>query len=102
MLIHERNDTSLRRGTIHDVTCDSDGKIETFIGDRTPQKSLELHPFNDGDPYIIGIFLTGAYQEILGDRHNLFGDTNAVHFRLSTSNGGGYEETHTVKSDQGA
>src|ERR1700719_1007664 len=87
MPIHRLNEEPTRRGTIQDVTCDSDGKIETFIGDRVPHKSLELHPFNDGDPYIIGIFLTGAYQEILGDLHNLFGDTNAVHIRLSESKG---------------
>ena len=97
MPIHRLNDEPTRRGTIQDVTCDSDGKIETFIGDRTPHKSLELHPFNDGDQYIIGIFLTGAYQEILGDLHNLFGDTNAVHIRLSETKG--YEVTDLVHGD---
>jgi arginine decarboxylase len=97
MPIHRLNEEPTRRGTIQDVTCDSDGKIETFIGDRTPRPSLELHPFNDGDPYIIGIFLTGAYQEILGDLHNLFGDTNAVHIRLSGTEG--YEVTDLVHGD---
>jgi arginine decarboxylase len=97
MPIHRLNEEPTRRGTIQDVTCDSDGKIETFIGDRTPHKSLELHPFNDGEPYIIGIFLTGAYQEILGDLHNLFGDTNAVHIRLSDTKG--YEVTDLVHGD---
>jgi arginine decarboxylase len=97
MPIHRLNEEPTRRGTIQDVTCDSDGKIECFIGDRAPRKSLELHPFNDGDPYIIGIFLTGAYQEILGDLHNLFGDTNAVHIRLSQSKG--YEVTDLVHGD---
>ncbi|MEO8909597.1 MAG: biosynthetic arginine decarboxylase [Gemmatimonadaceae bacterium] len=97
MPIHRLNEEPTRRGTIQDVTCDSDGKIEQFIGDRTPRPSLELHPFNDGDPYIIGIFLTGAYQEILGDLHNLFGDTNAVHIRLSQSKG--YEVTDLVHGD---
>src|SRR3954469_4065420 len=97
MPIHRLNEEPTRRGTIQDVTCDSDGKIECFIGDRTVRKSLELHPFNDGDPYIIGIFLTGAYQEILGDLHNLFGDTNAVHIRLSASKG--YEVTDLVHGD---
>src|SRR5438067_5786545 len=97
MPIHRLNEEPTRRGTIQDVTCDSDGKIECFIGDRTPHKSLELHPFADGDPYIIGIFLTGAYQEILGDLHNLFGDTNAVHIRLSASQG--YEVTDLVHVD---
>ncbi len=97
MPIHRLNEEPSRRGTIQDVTCDSDGKIEKFIGDRTPRPSLELHPFNDGDPYIIGIFLTGAYQEILGDLHNLFGDTNAVHIRLSQTKG--YEVTDLVHGD---
>src|SRR2546423_2429302 len=97
MPIHRLGEEPTRRGTIQDVTCDSDGKIECFIGDRTPHKSLELHPFADGDPYIIGIFLTGAYQEILGDLHNLFGDTNAVHIRLSASKG--YEVTDLVHGD---
>src|SRR5881394_699128 len=97
MPIHRLNEEPTRRGTIQDVTCDSDGKIECFIGDRTVRKSLELHPFTDGDPYIIGIFLTGAYQEILGDLHNLFGDTNAVHIRLSDSQG--YEVTDLVHGD---
>jgi arginine decarboxylase len=97
MPIHRLNEEPTRRGTIQDVTCDSDGKIEQFIGDRVPNPSLELHPFNDGDPYIIGIFLTGAYQEILGDLHNLFGDTNAVHIRLSQTNG--YEVTDLVHGD---
>src|SRR5216110_779877 len=97
MPIHRLGEEPTRRGTIQDVTCDSDGKIECFIGDRTAHKSLELHPFNDGDPYIIGIFLTGAYQEILGDLHNLFGDTNAVHIRLSASKG--YEVTDLVHGD---
>ncbi|MDP9200974.1 MAG: biosynthetic arginine decarboxylase [Gemmatimonadota bacterium] len=97
MPIHRLNEEPTRRGTIQDVTCDSDGKIERFIGDRTSRPSLELHPFNDGDPYIMGIFLTGAYQEILGDLHNLFGDTNAVHIRLSATEG--YEVTDLVHGD---
>ncbi len=97
MPIHRLNEEPTRRGTIQDVTCDSDGKIEQFIGDRVPNPSLELHPFSDASPYIIGIFLTGAYQEILGDLHNLFGDTNAVHIRLSPTNG--YEVTDLVHGD---
>jgi arginine decarboxylase len=97
MPIHRLNEEPTRRGTIQDVTCDSDGKIERFIGDRTHVPSLELHPFSDDDPYIIGIFLTGAYQEILGDLHNLFGDTNAVHIRLSQNDG--YEVTDLVHGD---
>ena len=97
MPIHRLNEEPTRRGTIQDVTCDSDGKIERFIGDRTPRPSLELHPFSDDEPYVLGIFLTGAYQEILGDLHNLFGDTNAVHIRLSENEG--YEVTDLVHGD---
>jgi arginine decarboxylase len=96
MPIHRLDDEPTRRGTLQDVTCDSDGKIESFIGDRTAKPSLPLHPFVDGEPYILGIFLTGAYQEILGDLHNLFGDTNAVHIRLSES---GYEVAELVHGD---
>ena len=96
MPIHRLLEEPTRRGTIQDVTCDSDGKIESFIGGRTPRPSLPLHAFSDGDPYILGIFLTGAYQEILGDLHNLFGDTNAVHIRLSEN---GYEVAELVHGD---
>ena len=64
-----------------DITCDSDGKIEQFIDRRDVKKTLPLHPFN-GEPYYLGAFLLGAYQEILGDMHNLFGDTNAVHVSM--------------------
>jgi arginine decarboxylase len=98
MPVHRLDEEPVRRGTIQDVSCDSDGKIDRFVGgDRNaPRQSLELHPFHDGEPYIIGIFLTGAYQEILGDLHNLFGDTNAVHIRLKER---GYEITDLVHGD---
>jgi arginine decarboxylase len=96
MPIHRLGEEPTRNGTIQDVTCDSDGRIERFIGDRRARPSLPLHVFNDGEQYIIGIFLTGAYQEILGDLHNLFGDTNAVHIRLSEN---GYEVAELVHGD---
>jgi hypothetical protein len=96
MPIHRLDEEPTRRGTIQDVTCDSDGKIDRFIGGRDGQPSLPLHVFRDGDAYYLGIFLTGAYQEILGDLHNLFGDTNAVHIRLR---GDAYEVTHLVHGD---
>jgi arginine decarboxylase len=96
MPIHRLNEEPTRRGTLQDVSCDSDGKIDRFVGEKGGNPSLELHPFTDGDPYILGIFLTGAYQEILGDLHNLFGDTNAVHVRLRD---GGYEITDLVHGD---
>lgn len=96
MPVHRLLEKPTRRGTIQDITCDSDGKIERFIGGRGGQPSLPLHEFRDGEQYILGVFLTGAYQEILGDLHNLFGDTNAVHIRLSDS---GYEITDLVHGD---
>src|SRR5580765_422991 len=63
------------------MTCDSDGKVDAFIDRRDVKRTLQLHPFSGGN-YYLGAFLLGAYQEILGDLHNLFGDTNAVHVRL--------------------
>jgi arginine decarboxylase len=97
MPIHRLDEEPTRKGTLQDITCDSDGKIDRFVGDKNGDPSLALHPFkDDGDPYMLGIFLTGAYQEILGDLHNLFGDTNAVHVRLSE---GGYEITDLVHGD---
>src|SRR5690606_14621519 len=96
MPIHRLDEEPTRRGTLQDVTCDSDGKIDLFAGGRRPKPSLELHPVRPDEPYILGIFLTGAYQEILGDLHNLFGDTNAVHVRLADS---GYEVTDLVHGD---
>jgi arginine decarboxylase len=78
MPIHRLNERPTRKGIIADLTCDSDGKIDRFIGIPREKSVIELHPLN-GEPYYIGIFLIGAYQEILGDLHNLFGDTNAVH-----------------------
>jgi arginine decarboxylase len=79
--IHRLNEPPTRRAVLGDITCDSDGKIDQFIDLRDVRNSLELHPFN-GEPYYLGAFLLGAYQEILGDLHNLFGDTNAVHVSL--------------------
>ncbi len=96
MPIHRLNELPTRRGTIQDVTCDSDGVIDRFTGGRKGKPSLELHRLRENEPYILGIFLTGAYQEILGDLHNLFGDTNAVHVRLKE---GGYEITDLVHGD---
>ncbi len=81
MPIHRLEQEPTRRGVIVDLTCDSDGRLDRFIGDGEDQPTLRLHPWN-GEPYFLAIFLVGAYQEILGDLHNLFGDTDAVHVRL--------------------
>jgi arginine decarboxylase len=82
--IHRLNEKPTHHAVLGDITCDSDGKIDQFIDRRDVKRTLPLHDFNGGD-YYIGSFLVGAYQEILGDLHNLFGDTNAVHVRLSES-----------------
>ncbi|MFL6353465.1 MAG: biosynthetic arginine decarboxylase [Bryobacteraceae bacterium] len=81
MPIHRLNELPTRHAVLGDISCDSDGKVDQFIDRRDVKKTLPLHPFNNGS-YILGAFLLGAYQEILGDLHNLFGDTNAVHVAL--------------------
>jgi arginine decarboxylase len=96
MPVHRLNEEPIRRGTLQDMTCDSDGVIDRFSGGRKGKPCLELHPYRSGEPYVLGIFLTGAYQEILGDLHNLFGDTNAVHIRVTDT---GYEVTDLVHGD---
>ena len=84
MPIHRLNETPTRQAVLGDITCDSDGKLDQFIDRRDVKRTLALHPFT-GEPYYIGVFLVGAYQEILGDLHNLFGDTHAVHVTLDVS-----------------
>jgi arginine decarboxylase len=84
MPIHRLEEQPTRNAVLGDVSCDSDGKIDQFIDRRDVKRTLPLHPFN-GQPYYLGAFLLGAYQEILGDLHNLFGDTNAVHVSLNGS-----------------
>ena len=79
MPISRLDEKPTRQATIQDMTCDSDGKIAHFITSSGMSSSLPVHPLKPGEPYYIGVFLVGAYQEILGDMHNLFGDTNAVH-----------------------
>lgn len=90
--IHRLNEQPTRRGILADITCDSDGSIDKFIDQRDVKSTLELHALN-GEPYYVGIMLTGAYQEILGDMHNLFGNTNMVHVVIS---GQGYYEVDEV------
>jgi arginine decarboxylase len=85
MPIHRLNEAPARKGVLGDISCDSDGKVDQFIDRRDVKKTLPLHTFN-GQPYVLGTFLVGAYQEILGDMHNLFGDTNAVHVGLNDQN----------------
>ena len=82
MPIHRLEERPTRHAVLGDITCDSDGKVDQFIDRRDVKKTLPLHEFTGGN-YYLATFLVGAYQEILGDMHNLFGDTNAVHVRLS-------------------
>ncbi len=97
MPIHRLEEEPTHRAVLADITCDSDGKIDHFIDRRDVKAVLELHPFVPDKDYHVGIFLIGAYQEILGDLHNLFGDTNTVH--VSLEEGGGYRIDHVVAGD---
>jgi len=83
MPIHRLDTEPTRRAYIADLTCDSDGKIERFIDLKAVKPYVMLHEYRPHEPYYIGLFLVGAYQEILGDLHNLFGDTNAVHIEMN-------------------
>ncbi len=96
MPIHRLDEEPTCRGILADLTCDSDGKIDRFIDLRDVKSVLELHKFEPGQPYYLGMFLNGAYQEIMGNLHNLFGDTNAVHINLTPK---GYQIEHVVKGD---
>jgi arginine decarboxylase len=96
MPIHRLREQPMRQAVIGDITCDSDGKIDQFIDRRDVKRTLPLHHF-DGRPYYLGAFIIGAYQEILGDLHNLYGDTNAVHVSLDDS--GQVVLEHVIKGD---
>jgi arginine decarboxylase len=96
MPIHRLGEEPTRRGILADLTCDSDGKIDQFIDLKDVKHVLELHPLEPKKPYYLGLFLGGAYQEIMGNLHNLFGDTNAVHIKLTPK---GYKIEHVVKGD---
>lgn len=83
MPISRLDEKPTRQCTIQDVTCDSDGKINRFVAPQGSDYCLSVHDVKSNEPYYLGVFLVGAYQEILGDLHNLFGDTNAVHIALT-------------------
>ncbi|MGL1934790.1 MAG: biosynthetic arginine decarboxylase [Fibrobacterales bacterium] len=85
MPLQRLNEEPTREATIQDITCDSDGKISSYISTTNSPNYLPLHPIKQGERYYLGAFLVGAYQEILGDLHNLFGDTNAVHVSVTDS-----------------
>jgi len=94
--IERLDEAPARRGVIADLTCDSDGRIDTYVGNEGLDTSMPLHPLRAGELYRLGFFLVGAYQEILGDIHNLFGDTDAVEVR---SDGDGFAITQQRRGD---
>jgi len=97
MPIHRLNERPMRNAVLADITCDSDGKIDNFTSMRETKRTLEVHDLREGEDYYLAAFLVGAYQETLGDLHNLFGDTHVVHIRLLEEGGWWIEET--VKGD---
>ena len=96
MPITRLDEKPARECTIQDVTCDSDGKINRFVAPAGSSYCLSVHDLKPNEPYYLGVFLVGAYQEILGDLHNLFGDTNAVHIALSKD---GYEIAQIIDGE---
>lgn len=96
MPIHRLDEEPTAKARLADLTCDSDGMIKGFIDVEDVKPALEVHDCIPGQPYLLGMFLIGAYQEILGDLHNLFGDTNAVQIRLTPS---GYSVSDVIKGD---
>lgn len=85
------------RGVLHDITCDSDGRIDTYVNNYGLESTLPLAPYDPNKPYLLGIFLVGAYQEILGDLHNLFGDTNSIQVEMQLD--GSYKLTNSLDGD---
>ncbi len=85
------------RGVLHDITCDSDGRIDTYVNNYGLESTLPLAPYYPDKPYLLGIFLVGAYQEILGDLHNLFGDTNSLQVEMQAD--GSYQLTNVMHGD---
>ena len=96
MPITRLDEKPTRECTIQDVTCDSDGKINRFVAPAGSSYCLSVHDLKPNEPYYLGVFLVGAYQEILGDLHNLFGDTNAVHITLTKD---GYEIAQIIDGE---
>ncbi len=95
--IHRLQEEPTRRAILADITCDSDGKVDHFVDKRIEKKTLELHELREGEQYYLGVFLLGAYQEILGDLHNLLGDTHAVH--VSVDEAGEWSIDEIIEGD---
>jgi arginine decarboxylase len=95
--LHRHNEEPTMACTIADITCDSDGKIDKFINGDGRSNFLHLHELKTGEPYYLGIFLTGAYQDVMGDMHNLFGRLNEVHVYAEASSEGNFYIEETIK-----
>jgi arginine decarboxylase len=99
MPVHRLDEEPSRNATLVDITCDSDGKMSKFIDLRDVKDTLRLHHLKEGEPYYVGFFLTGAYQDIMGDLHNLFGKVNEVHVFLDETEPGGYYIEETIRGN---
>ena len=97
MPIHRLDEQPTRRGVIEDITCDSDGRIDQYVDNEGIESSLPLHAKHEHEPYLLGLFLVGAYQEILGDMHNLFGDTDSIDISINTD--GSYQLSEPIHGD---
>lgn len=97
MPLHRLDEAPTRRATLQDITCDSDGRVDFYADGAGVETSLLLHALRDNEPYLLGFFLLGAYQEILGDMHNLFGDTDSVHVELTPD--GGHRLVQPLRGD---
>lgn len=97
MPVHRLGEFPSCQGIISDITCDSDGRIDSFIAPQGTKNTLDLHPLTDGDEYYLGVFLVGAYQETLGDLHNLLGDTNVVSVHINED--GSFEFVREIRGD---
>ncbi|MDO5357540.1 MAG: arginine decarboxylase [Conchiformibius sp.] len=100
MPIHRLNEKPNRRAVLQDLTCDSDGKVSLYVDRQSIESNMPVHALKDGEPYILGVFMVGAYQEILGDMHNLFGDTDSVNVYVRDDGGieyAGMEEHDTIE-----
>jgi arginine decarboxylase len=97
MPLQRLDEEPTRNAIIGDLTCDCDGQLNQFVGTKSNTKTLRLHPIDEGEEYCLGVFLVGAYQETLGDLHNLFGDTHVVSVRVTSQ--GQLEFVHELKGD---
>ncbi|MBS1958040.1 MAG: biosynthetic arginine decarboxylase [Bdellovibrionales bacterium] len=97
--IHRLDEEPTRNATLVDITCDSDGKVSKFVDLRDVKDTLRVHPLKDGEPYYMAFFLTGAYQDIMGDLHNLFGKVNEVHAFLDETEPGGYYIEEVIRGN---